>query len=128
MPIDPGRLNTAVEHTPASYDTPLARLERATIHDVAEKMRGQDSDRVHAALVARLAGRFPGAGLDERNLQKLAAAIAAGRVWASAKPKVDQPGERRGACDAPRSCSTSPGHHRGAPIPRPAWKVRRGVR
>jgi hypothetical protein len=80
MPIDPRRFDTTVKTSRASYDIALADLERETIRRVAEDMRGEDANRVHAVLVARFAGRLPGAELDQRNLQKIAAAIASGSI------------------------------------------------
>ena len=79
MPIDFRRLDTTVKTTRASYDIALATLERETIRHVADEMVGQDANRVHAVLVARIAARLPGPGLDERNLQHIAMAISQGR-------------------------------------------------
>ena len=74
MPLDAGRLGDIPHY--ATYDSVLARLERDTIRGVNEQMHGQDVGRVHAALVSRLEGRFPGMDLDHLNLKKVAHAIS----------------------------------------------------
>ena len=78
MPIDPRRLDTTVKTTRASYDAALASFERDTIQQVAEDMSGQEPNRVHAALVARISARLPSAHLDNRNLERIAASISRG--------------------------------------------------
>ena len=78
MPIDARRLDTTVKTTRASYNAALASLERDTIQRVAQDMWGQDPNRVHAVLVARISARLPGADLDDRNLERLAASISLG--------------------------------------------------
>jgi hypothetical protein len=76
MPIAPDRLRSR----DVTYDSALARLEYDTIRRVNREMRGQDADRVYAVLMSRLAGRFPGAELNQLHLRRVAAAIAKGTL------------------------------------------------
>jgi hypothetical protein len=73
----------SIENPPSrpSYNIALAAFERDTIRSVAEEMRGQDVHRVRAVLISRFRARLPDAELDERNLHKLAAAIARGGAF-----------------------------------------------
>lgn len=79
MPLDPWQLDSRPS-TKASYDTALAQMEREMIRGVNDEMRGQDARQVHEVLVTRFKGRLPGAQMDDRNLQKIAAAISEGTL------------------------------------------------
>jgi hypothetical protein len=64
--------------TRASYHPGLAKQEQDVFRSVNAALRGHNVERVYAALVARFREQFPGAELDEDNLQKVAAAISRG--------------------------------------------------
>lgn len=60
----------------ATYHSVLANFEREVIRRVHGELRGQDVNLVYARLVQEFHDRLPGDALDERNLWKIAEAIA----------------------------------------------------
>jgi hypothetical protein len=78
VPMNASRLGDVPQYE--TYEASLARLERDTVRDINQKMRGQDFGHVHAALASQLEGRFPGVEFDQRNLKRLASAIARGTL------------------------------------------------
>jgi hypothetical protein len=76
--IDPRRLGDLPQDQ--TYETALARLERETVRNVNQVVRGRDLESVQKALVSQLEGRFPGAELDRGQLEQISAAIARGTL------------------------------------------------
>ncbi len=70
------------------YEAALARLEGDTIRRVNREMHGQDAGRVHAELMSRLRGRFPGVPHNERHVRRVAEAISRGTL-----PDIQPTGE-----------------------------------
>ena len=63
-----------------SYDAAVATLEADTIRWVNREMRGEDTARVHAVLMARLEGRLPGVEHNRMHVRRVAAAISRGTL------------------------------------------------
>jgi hypothetical protein len=76
--IEARRLGDASQDV--TYEAALTQFVRETVRSANERMRGQSLGRVHATLVSQLEGRFPGVDFDQRQLRRVASAIARGTL------------------------------------------------